>query len=126
MKTRESATKTGKIIQRLMSENSIDDLTRLSDATGVPQPTLHRILYVIGREPRSSTLKPIADFFGVSVPQLRGEEFYSPKPPHLRISVRAERVARNWDRLPPRMRDCIEALIESVLEHRSKTAQKHS
>ncbi len=107
MKTKEAVTKTGKIVQKLMREHEIKDITDLSNRTGVPQPTLHRIFYVEGREPRSATLKPLADYFGVSIPQLRGEEFYSQKPPHLHLTARAERVARKWSSLPPRLQDFV-------------------
>lgn len=39
----------------------------------MPQPTIHRILTGESTEPRLSTLKPLADYFGVSVSELRGE-----------------------------------------------------
>lgn len=40
---------------------SENELGRLS---GVPQPTIHRILSGESKEPRPSTLKPLANFFG--------------------------------------------------------------
>lgn len=48
-----------------MSEN------QLAEATGVPQPTINRILRGESRDPRDSTLVPIARYFGVSVEALR-------------------------------------------------------
>ena len=43
----------------------------LAAATGVPQSTIHRIQTGESRDPRTSTLKPLADFFGVTVTDLR-------------------------------------------------------
>jgi transcriptional regulator with XRE-family HTH domain len=48
-----------------LSENA------LADKTGVPQPTINRILRGQSRDPRDSTLEPIAKFFRVSVEALR-------------------------------------------------------
>ena len=44
--------------------------TELSRATGVPQPTVHRILEGTSRDPRSATVQPIADFLGVTLDDL--------------------------------------------------------
>lgn len=46
---------------------------RLEEITGVTQSTIQRILSGESREPRTSTIQPLADFFSVSVAQLRGE-----------------------------------------------------
>lgn len=46
----------------------------LAERTNVPQPTIHRILIGESKDPRHSTVKPLADFFGVTVAQLRGDE----------------------------------------------------
>lgn len=43
----------------------------LQRATGVPQPTIHRILTGESNDPRTKTLQPLADYFGVSVADLR-------------------------------------------------------
>lgn len=40
-------------------------------ATGVPQPTIHRILTGESSDPRTNTLQPLAAHFGVSVADLR-------------------------------------------------------
>jgi len=39
----------------------------LSIKTGVPQPSIHRVLKGLTREPRKATLQPLADFFGVDI-----------------------------------------------------------
>jgi SOS-response transcriptional repressor LexA len=44
----------------------------LQRATGVPQPTIHRILTGESADPRTSTLERLANHFGVSVAHLRG------------------------------------------------------
>lgn len=43
----------------------------LQRATGVPQPTIHRILTGESNDPRTKTLQPLADHFGVSIADLR-------------------------------------------------------
>lgn len=43
----------------------------LSRRTGIPQPTIHRILNNKVDDPRDGTLRPLAAYFGVSVEELR-------------------------------------------------------
>lgn len=43
----------------------------LSERTKIPQPTIHRILTGESKDPKTDTLQPIAEFFGMSVSQLR-------------------------------------------------------
>jgi len=45
--------------------------TALSQATGVPQPTIHRILSGVSKDPRTDTIQPLADYFNVPVETLR-------------------------------------------------------
>lgn len=45
--------------------------TDLATKTGVPQPTIFRILTGESNDPRTTTLRPIAAYFGVTVEQLR-------------------------------------------------------
>lgn len=45
----------------------------LSESTKVPQPTIHRILVGQSADPKTATLKPLADYFGVTLEQLRTE-----------------------------------------------------
>lgn len=45
----------------------------LQRATGVPQPTIHRILTGESADPRTATLDPIARYFGITVAELRTE-----------------------------------------------------
>lgn len=46
----------------------------LQRATGVPQPTIHRILSGESNDPRTKTLQPLADYFGVSLAELRARD----------------------------------------------------
>ncbi len=57
-------------LRQLMSTNALSE-TALSREAGVPQPTIHRMLNAHDHEPRDSTLLPIAQYFGVTVEQLR-------------------------------------------------------
>lgn len=45
--------------------------TQLAKATGVPQPTILRILTGESEDPRTNTLQPLADYFGCTVEFLR-------------------------------------------------------
>ena len=53
----------------------------LQRATGVPQPTIHRIITGESSDPRTKTLQPLADFFSVSVAELRDRDMSSPYSP---------------------------------------------
>lgn len=57
----------------LLAKNGMN-ATLLAGRTGVPQPTIHRILTGESADPRTSTLAPLADYFGVSVAWLRTPE----------------------------------------------------
>ncbi len=48
--------------------------TVLARATGVPQPTIHRILKGESDDPRTATLEPLASFFGITVEFLRSAD----------------------------------------------------
>ncbi len=57
-------------LRQLMSTHALSE-TALSRQAGVPQPTIHRMLNTHDHEPRDGTLLPIAEYFGVTVEQLR-------------------------------------------------------
>jgi transcriptional regulator with XRE-family HTH domain len=61
------------ILSRLMQQQDVSEYA-LARVTGVPQPTIHRILTGESSDPRTGSLRPIATYFGVSVAQLRGDE----------------------------------------------------
>lgn len=57
-------------LRQLMSVNLLSE-NELSRNCGVPQPTIHRILAKRVKDPRDRTLRPLANYFGISVEQLR-------------------------------------------------------
>lgn len=62
-----------KTLSRLLFEKNIRP-TELARKTNVPQPTIQRIVAGTTSRPHISSLEPIADFFAISVDQLRGVE----------------------------------------------------
>ena len=61
----------GENLQRLMTEQGVSQ-SGLARATGVPQPTINRILNSATKEPRHNTLLAIANFFKVTIDELYG------------------------------------------------------
>lgn len=59
------------ILSHLMSEKGIKS-AELARKTGVGQPVIYRLMTGATDNPQIHTLKPIADFFGVSLDQLIG------------------------------------------------------
>lgn len=64
------ATLVAKNLEWLMAQRKTNPY-ELQRATGVPQPTIHRILTGESNDPRTKTLQPLADHFGVSIADLR-------------------------------------------------------
>ena len=65
--------KLGSVLKRLLFDKDMKavDLARELD---IPQPTIHRLMTGKSTRPYKSSLKPIADYFNISVDQLLGEE----------------------------------------------------
>lgn len=63
----------GEILSRLMFEAKLKTMD-LSRITQIPQPTLHKIATGKSLNPRDATLKKIADYFSISVEQLKGKK----------------------------------------------------
>lgn len=63
----------GEILQHLLFKKRMT-ATDLARHTGVPQPTIHRIVTGKCAGPHRSTLEPIAHFFDLSVEQLKGDK----------------------------------------------------
>ncbi|HDZ2945724.1 helix-turn-helix transcriptional regulator [Klebsiella pneumoniae] len=57
-------------INYLMSKRGISKVTELAKQIGIPQPTMHRLLSGDNKEPKYPLLKQVAEFFGLSVPDL--------------------------------------------------------
>ena len=66
-----------KNLEWLMSQRKTNPY-ELQRNTGVPQPTIHRILTGESKDPRTNTLQPLADHFGVSVADLRERDLAAP------------------------------------------------
>ena len=62
-----------KTLKQLMFHKQIRTST-LARETGVPQPTLHRIVEGITPKPHPSTLDSIAKYFQITLDQLKGKE----------------------------------------------------
>jgi SOS-response transcriptional repressor LexA len=68
-------------LRRLLSERNISE-AELARQTDIPQPTLHKILSGKTADPRASTLKSLADFFGLTIDALiSGESITKKRPP---------------------------------------------
>jgi SOS-response transcriptional repressor LexA len=66
-------TRVGQILNNLMAEKKIR-VAELARRVNLPQPTVHRIVSGVCEHPHFSSLKPIADFFSLSVAQIKGHE----------------------------------------------------
>lgn len=80
--------------------------TALAKATGVQQPTIHRILKGESDDPRTATVQPLADYFGVSVEFMRtadAQAFDHGKPPEP-PEVEAAPSLRRFKNVPKIMR----------------------
>jgi transcriptional regulator with XRE-family HTH domain len=64
----------------LLTESGISE-NDLAEQTGVPQPTINRILRGLSRDPRDGTLRPLAEFFGVTVEELRTSNIRATRDP---------------------------------------------
>lgn len=62
----------GSVLATLMGARKIKSAGALQRACGVPQPTISRILNGSTADPESSTVRTLADFFGVTEAQMRG------------------------------------------------------
>jgi SOS-response transcriptional repressor LexA len=60
------------VLKRLMFERELKT-AELARLIGMPQPTLHRIVEGTSTRPHSPSLVAIANYFGLSLEQLRGE-----------------------------------------------------
>lgn len=61
--------------------------TALAEITKVPQPTIFRILQGDSADPRTSTIRPLAEYFGVSVSDLRDRDLTQGERPQVQHQV---------------------------------------
>lgn len=87
------------ILQRLLQEKGIQ-VTELARRINLNQPTLQRIVSGVYQRPRLTSLKPIADFFGITIEQLTGAESISWLPSKSetirRIPILSPTEANHW------------------------------
>ncbi len=60
------------ILDKEMTKRGLS-ANKLSELTGVPQPTITRIRNGTTADPETNTVKALAEFFDLTVPQMRGE-----------------------------------------------------
>jgi transcriptional regulator with XRE-family HTH domain len=62
------------ILRSLMDADMMagENVTELSRRTGIPQPTLRNILIGTTTKPRPGTLDILAEYYGISIAQLKG------------------------------------------------------
>ncbi len=70
--------KLAEILSRLLFERKMKP-TDLARELELPQPTVHRLVTGTSSNPRQATLEPIADFFKLSVAQLKGYDTQAPQ-----------------------------------------------
>lgn len=87
--------KISQIMRRLMAEVKITE-AELARRTGIPQPTLHRILSGATRSPRGDSLSPLANFFSITISQLIGDDAL----PKERIPGTYNPGIQGWTTLP--------------------------
>lgn len=107
----------GRNLQRLIDAADTNP-TRLALETGVPQPTIHRILSGESRDPRTGTLKKLAARLGTTAEALRAEEVdaetASPAPD--------EELANDYDFIP---RYNVRAAAGAGANHEHELVEKH-
>ncbi len=94
-------TKIRAILAHLLTEKKIR-VAELARRTNVPQPTIHRIATGACEHPHLSTLTPIADFFSITVNQLKGLD-------PLNIEENIKLPLLTWEQIaewPGNKRDC--------------------
>lgn len=86
----------------------------LARQTGVPQPTIQRILSGESKDPKTATVDKLARFLGVDTPELRGTSKKDWKEATGRFSALSEEaidLLAAWERLPPERRQAYRDFI---------------
>ncbi|MCD6056157.1 MAG: peptidase S24-like domain protein [Gammaproteobacteria bacterium] len=82
-------------LRKLMDDIKITE-AKLARQTGIPQPTLHRILSGATRSPRGESLSKLANFLSVTISQLIGDD---PLPSN-RLPGTHNPQVRSWKSIP--------------------------
>ncbi|MDS4030393.1 MAG: helix-turn-helix transcriptional regulator [Candidatus Contendobacter sp.] len=109
------------ILSILMAREGLTD-NELAARTGVPQPTISRIKSGESRDPRDSTLRQLADYFRLTVSQLRGDvplpadqvTVMAADMPPVEVSAEVLRLALAIESLPPESRGALQTLVDTL------------
>lgn len=111
-----------RILTELMARERLSD-NDLAARTGVPQPTISRIKSGESRDPRDSTLRPLADYFRISISQLRGDVPLEPAGVEVaaegrvvRVSPESLRLLLSLESLSPKDRGALQTLVDSLAQ----------
>lgn len=84
--------------------------TQLANEAGIPQPTIHRMLSGESKSPRVENLTVLADYFGVSLEALAGNDIPTASSvPSL--SPKAVRIALHLSSLPEHKLDALAVVL---------------
>lgn len=108
-----------KNITFLMQKHEIKNPNDLARRTHIPQPTLFRWMVSAAREPRQSSLKPLAEFFGLEVADLVERDLETGEVStevarenfHQEVSLLTLEEVKAFDALAPRKKDGIFAPV---------------
>ena len=117
------------ILTLLMTRACLTD-NELAERTGIPQPTISRIRNGDSRDPRDSTLRPLAEYFGLTVSQLRGD---LPLPSErvkvaandevAEVTLNALNLAKAIDGLAPEEQSALQTLVNALTQPKSGEVQ---
>jgi SOS-response transcriptional repressor LexA len=85
-------TKVSQILQKLLADKKIR-VAELARRVNLPQPTIHRIVAGTCEHPHLSSLQPIAEFFSITVEQLKGHQ------PIKKVDGMVKIPLLNWDQV---------------------------
>ena len=87
----------------------------LQQITNIPQPTIHRILSGESKDPRTSTLQPLARYFGISVSDLRDKDLANEETRNPRDYAHIQEIspAKN-NSIPEKRTEKLKALIDQA------------
>ena len=107
-------TKVGQILKRLMADKKIR-AAELARRVKIPQPTIHRIATGACEHPHLSSLEPIANFFSISVEQLKGHDLIPWLDRATRVPLLAWEEILHWLNKKKNMRPAEFVLTDAVV-----------
>jgi transcriptional regulator with XRE-family HTH domain len=106
-------------LRHLMQSTGIKNVNDLSRRVRIAQPTLFRWLAAEAREPRHSSIMPIANYFGVTIDDLLTRDLSDPDRPYVvDLSHLPPYIAGEWKEISTReaFQLCIEVLGKGISE----------